>query len=206
MGKCIQKLQEITGIFQGTPAPNSSSRPSRRLRARTHAAALAAIRIVRTPRGLGQCEFPGTRSGDEVCVATDALRNLRFSKNHSGHKRAPGIRLRARSARGLGQPRNSPSGSHVLVTLCDTLPSYCEGRVSQSVLSVKPLACPATRRKIAGDRRTAKEGSTGWSAIAGRWTSKAQHSRLRQQPKRRSNHSHKAELTPVVLTHFSRTH
>jgi len=67
-------------------------------------------------------------------------------------------------------------------------------------------ACPATRRKIAGDRSTAKEGSTGWSAIAGRWTSKAQRSRLRQQPKRRSNHSHKAELTPVVLTHFSRTH
>ena len=32
-------------ISQGTPAPNSSSHPFRRLRARTHAAALAAIRI-----------------------------------------------------------------------------------------------------------------------------------------------------------------
>jgi hypothetical protein len=41
-GKCIQKLQhEIAGIFQGTPAPNSSSRPFRRLRARTHVAAPA---------------------------------------------------------------------------------------------------------------------------------------------------------------------
>jgi hypothetical protein len=38
-GKCIRKLQEITRNFQGTPAPNSSSRPFRRLRARTHAAA-----------------------------------------------------------------------------------------------------------------------------------------------------------------------
>ena len=39
---------EITRNYrnlQGTPAPNSSSRPFRRLRARTHAAALAAIRI-----------------------------------------------------------------------------------------------------------------------------------------------------------------
>ena len=45
-GKYIQKLQqEITRISQGTPAPNSSSRPFRRLRARTHAAALATIRI-----------------------------------------------------------------------------------------------------------------------------------------------------------------
>jgi hypothetical protein len=45
-GEYIQKLQqEITRISQGTPAPNSSSRPFRRLRARTHAAALAAIRI-----------------------------------------------------------------------------------------------------------------------------------------------------------------
>ena len=45
-GKYIQKLQqENTRISQGTPAPNSSSRPFRRLRARTHAAALAAIRI-----------------------------------------------------------------------------------------------------------------------------------------------------------------
>jgi hypothetical protein len=44
-GKRIQKLQqEITGIFRGTPAPNSSSRP-RRLRARAHAAVLVAIRV-----------------------------------------------------------------------------------------------------------------------------------------------------------------
>jgi hypothetical protein len=49
-------------------------------------------------------------------VSRPALRKLRFSTNHSGHKRASGSRLR--SARGLGQPRNSASGSHVLVTRC----------------------------------------------------------------------------------------
>eukprot|EP01046_Picozoa_sp_COSAG06_P030464 COSAG06_NODE_2894_length_6125_cov_53.442748_3_plen_168_part_00 len=38
-------------------------------------------------------------SGDEVCVATDALRKPRFSANFSDHKRASGSRLRARSAR-----------------------------------------------------------------------------------------------------------
>ena len=51
----------------------------------------------------GQCEFRvgQSESGDEVCVcvATAALRKLRFSTNHSGHKRASGSRLRARSAR-----------------------------------------------------------------------------------------------------------
>ena len=55
------------------------------------------------PSGLGQCEFRvgQSESGDEVCVcvATAALRKLRFSTNHSGHKRASGSRLRARSAR-----------------------------------------------------------------------------------------------------------
>ena len=34
-----------------------------------------------------------------MCVATDALRKLRFSANFSDHKRASGSRLRARSAR-----------------------------------------------------------------------------------------------------------
>ena len=52
---------------------------------------------------LGQCDFRVGQpvSGDEVCVcvATAALRKLRFSTNHSGHKRASGSRLRARSAR-----------------------------------------------------------------------------------------------------------
>eukprot|EP01046_Picozoa_sp_COSAG06_P038622 COSAG06_NODE_4474_length_4217_cov_11.624089_4_plen_106_part_00 len=45
--------------------------------------------------------WSGSRQVDEVCVcvATDALRKLRFSTNHSGHKRASGSRLRARSAR-----------------------------------------------------------------------------------------------------------
>ena len=59
-------------------------------------------------------------SGDEVCVcvATGAMRKLRFPANFSDHKRAPGSRLRALRARGLGQLRSSASGSHVLVTRC----------------------------------------------------------------------------------------
>ena len=50
---------------------------------------------------LGQCDFRVGQParGDEVCVATAALRKLRFSTNHSGHKRASSSRLRARSAR-----------------------------------------------------------------------------------------------------------
>ena len=73
----------------------------------------------------GQCEIVVGQSasgdegrqeaGREVCVATGALRKLRFSANFSGHKRASGSRLRAR---GLGQLRSSASGSHVLVTRC----------------------------------------------------------------------------------------
>ena len=51
-----------------------------------------------------------------VCVATDALRKLRFPANFSGHKRAPGSRwLRARWARAdcsCGQLRNRAPGSH----------------------------------------------------------------------------------------------
>jgi hypothetical protein len=51
----------------------------------------------------GQCDLlvGQPASGDEVCVcdATNALRKPRFSTNHSGHKRAPGSRLHARSAR-----------------------------------------------------------------------------------------------------------
>lgn len=90
----------------------------------------------------------------------------------------------------------APPLSRLFVCLCACLSVH----VPICLSCLLSEACPATRRKIAGDRSTAKEGSTGWSAIAGRWTSKAQRSRLRQQPKRRSNHSHKAELTPVVLT------
>ena len=60
------------------------------------------------PPGPSQCEFVvgQSASGDEVCVcvATGALRKLRFSANFSDHKRASGSRLRAR---GLGRPRNS---------------------------------------------------------------------------------------------------
>ena len=52
------------------------------------------------------------KAGREVCDTTDTLRKLRFSANFSDHKRASGSRLRAR---GLGRPRNSASGSHVLV-------------------------------------------------------------------------------------------
>ena len=51
----------------------------------------------------GQCEFVvgQSASGDEVCVcvATDALRKLRFQANFSGRKGASGSRLRARGAR-----------------------------------------------------------------------------------------------------------
>ena len=45
--------------------------------------------------------WSGSRQVDEVCVcdATNALRKPRFSTNHSGHKRASGSRLHARSAR-----------------------------------------------------------------------------------------------------------
>ena len=39
------------------------------------------------------------KAGREVCDTTDALRKIRFSANFSDHKRAPGSRLRARSAR-----------------------------------------------------------------------------------------------------------
>ena len=53
--------------------------------------------------GPGQCEFVvgQSASGDEVCVcvATDALRKLRFQANFSGRKGASGSRLRARGAR-----------------------------------------------------------------------------------------------------------
>eukprot|EP01046_Picozoa_sp_COSAG06_P106141 COSAG06_NODE_52411_length_305_cov_6450.432039_2_plen_76_part_01 len=64
--------------------------------------AARASRVSVRPRP-SQCEsvVGQLASGDEVCVcvATDALRKLRFSANFSDHKRAPGSRLRARSAR-----------------------------------------------------------------------------------------------------------
>jgi hypothetical protein len=54
-----------------------------------------------------------------VCVATGALRKLRFSTNHSGRKRASGSWLRARPARaGSDSYCSSASGSHILVTRC----------------------------------------------------------------------------------------
>jgi hypothetical protein len=59
-------------------------------------------RTVRWP-GQGQCDsvVGQPASGDEVCVcvATDALRKLRFQANFSGRKGASGSRLRARGAR-----------------------------------------------------------------------------------------------------------
>jgi hypothetical protein len=56
-----------------------------------------------TPFWQSQCDsvVGQSASGDEVCVcvATDALRKLRFQANFSGRKGASGSRLRARGAR-----------------------------------------------------------------------------------------------------------
>ena len=75
-------------------------------------------------------------AGREVCVATGALRKLRFSTNHSGRKSASGSWLRARPARaGSDSYCSSASGSHILVTRCvwgcPTRKSHCDSYASQ---------------------------------------------------------------------------
>jgi hypothetical protein len=82
--------QEITGISQGTPAPNSSSRPFRRLRARTHAAALAAISKLARPQ---QCDCGVGSSAHTPPAEMDPHRRLLHGV----------LETCARSRAGLGQ-------------------------------------------------------------------------------------------------------
>ena len=107
--------------------------------------------------GPGQCGFlvGQPASGGEVCVcvSTAAMRKLRFSANHSGHKRASGSRLRARSARAGSDSRAVQS----LFFVCrHTLPQTAHRHHSHTATSPhganrvtrKPAQSPAETRAI----------------------------------------------------------
>jgi hypothetical protein len=99
--------------------------------------------------------WPGSRRvvARCVCVPTAAMRKLRFSANHSGHKRASGSRLRARSARAGSDSRAVQS----LFFVCrHTLPQTAHRHHSHTATSPyganrvtrKPAQSPAETRAI----------------------------------------------------------